>query len=90
MEVTIGLMFTEPQAKEKCSLAHDSKQVRLLISRSSLSVDISYNNGYDAAFHAFMATWSGKVSTNNTAAILLFYFTLMINKKMFFRSKYKI
>ena len=37
-----------------------------------------------------MATWSGKVSTNNTAAILLFYFTLMINKKIFFRSKYKI
>ena len=37
-----------------------------------------------------MATWSGKVSKNNTAAILLLYFTLMINKKMFFRSKYKI
>ena len=31
-----------------------------------------------------MATWSGKVSTNNTAAILLLYFTLMIDKKMFF------
>ena len=31
-----------------------------------------------------MATWSGKVSTNNTAAILLLYFTLIIDKKMFF------
>ena len=30
-----------------------------------------------------MATWSGKVSTNSTAAILLLYFTLVINKKMF-------
>ena len=74
MEVTIGLMFTEPQAKEKCSLAHDSKQVRLLISRSSLSGDINYNNGYDASF---LSIWlPGVVKFRQTILLLFYYFIL--------------
>ena len=74
MEVTIGLMFTEPQAKEKCSLAHDSKQVRLLISRSSLSVDIYYNNGCDAVF---LSIWLPGVVKFRQTILLLFYYCIL-------------
>lgn len=74
MEVTIGLMFTEPQAKEKCSLEHDSKQVRLLISRSSLSVDIYYNNGYHAAF---LSIWLPGVVKFRQTILLLFYYCIL-------------
>ena len=73
-------MFTEPQAREQCSLVRDDYPVRLLISLSSLSVDINWYYGYDAVYLWIWLLGVVKFrkktifETNNTANIFYYLY----------------
>ena len=74
--------------REQCSLARDGCPVRLLISLSSLSVDINKYYGCDAVYLWIwllgVVKFRKKQYLRQTILLIFFtVFTLMINKKFF-------
>ena len=75
--------------REQCSLARDGCPVRLLISLSSLSVDINKYYGCDAVYLWIwllgVVKFRKKQYLRQTILLIFFtVFTLMINKKFFY------